>query len=135
MGDDDDDNDDTLAPISSPTASPTDSSTSSPTPSLTNARPQEQAPPVPPRCGCNTCTEDVWNTLVDGYTCGARISFVRDSDVATLENVQIFTGPFDEEGACRFVSDEFPDVCTCSCDGDELEDEPPADPADESPTT
>merc|ERR1712176_4443 len=65
-------------------------------------------------------------------TCGARISFVRDSDVATLESVNIFTGPFDEEGACRFVSDEFPDVCTCSCDEDE--DEPPEDPIEESPT-
>merc|ERR1712157_221213 len=84
-----------------------------------------------PRCGCETCTEEVWNTFAGPYTCGDRIAFMRDSDVATLENVGIFTGPYDEEGACQFVSDEFPDICTCSCD------EPSSDedePSTESPT-
>merc|ERR1711933_642600 len=117
-----DDEDDTSAPTSSPTTSPTKSPTSTPTSSPTSSPTNAEIPdpaPVAPRCGCETCTEAVWDTTVDGYTCGARISFVRDSDVATLESVSIFTGPFDEEGACRFVSDEFPDVCTCSCDEDE----------------
>lgn len=88
-------------------------------------------PPSSPRCGCDSCTEDVWNTLADGYTCGGRISFLRDSDEVTLVNVGILDGPFDEAGACRFVSEEFPSICTCLCGDDDDEDN--ADPTS-SPT-
>jgi len=56
---------------------------------------------------------------------------MRDSDVATLESVYIFNGPYDEEGSCAFVSDEFPDICTCVC---EDEDEPPTAAPTVSPT-
>lgn len=93
----------TPAPIERPT-------TPSPVPTTMN-------PPAldSERCGCDTCTDEVWETLANGYTCGSRISFIRDSDVETLLGVGITTGPFDEEGACRFVTNEFPEVCPCHC--------------------
>jgi len=59
---------------------------------------------------------------------------VRDSDAATLESVFIFDGPYDEQGACAFVSDEFPDICTCVCE-DENEDEPLTAAPTVSPTS
>jgi hypothetical protein len=30
----------------------------------------------PTYCSCSTCTEDVWNTLANGYICGSRVSFL-----------------------------------------------------------
>jgi len=109
----------TSAPMSVPTSSPTTPQTSSPTVTPTVAPMAAPTVAPPAKCGCTMCTDEVWNTVVDGYSCGARVSFVRDSDTATLESVGIFTGPFDEAGACSFVSDEFPEVCTFYCDKDE----------------
>ena len=113
----------TFSPTKSPTSSPTSSPTISPTLSPTSA--PTSAPTFPPsplptesspnHCGCDRCTEQVWNTLADGHKCGDRISYIRDSDESTLISIGITTGPFDEEGACKFVTDEFPDVCTCDC--------------------
>jgi hypothetical protein len=119
-----------LRPTSPPTLTPTLSPTSPPTvtPTLSPTSPSTLTPTLSPtssssfapvRCGCDQCTEDVWNTIVDGYSCGNRINFVKDSDEETLISVGITTGPFDEAGACRFVSDEFLDICTCFCDDDE----------------
>eukprot|EP00536_Pseudo-nitzschia_multiseries_P012439 jgi/Psemu1/309135/fgenesh1_kg.477_\ len=56
------------------------------------------------RCGCNKCTEQVWNTVVDGYSCGDRITWVLGQDGNDMAS------------ACRFVTEEYPDVCTCTCD-------------------
>jgi len=119
---DEDENDDTPDPTSSPTMPPSQSPTAEHT----------AAPTSPMLCGCDRCTADVWNTVVDGYSCGNRISFVRDSDNDTLISVGITDGPFDEAGACKFVSDEFPDICTCFC-GDENDEDDTSDPAG-SPT-
>jgi hypothetical protein len=127
----------TGAPTVAPTKSPTPSPTGSPTPSPTIA--PTSSPTISPTksspgvflCGCDECTEDVWNTFADGYKCGDRISFLRDSDQETLLSVGITTGPFDETSACRIVTEEFPDICTCAC----LEDtESPTPPPTTSPT-
>jgi len=121
--DGDSDEEDTASPTLSPSLRPTKSPTVSPTPSPTSSPTSSpilsQSDDTPLRCGCDECTEEVWNTLADGYTCGGRISWLRDSDVDTLAGAGINNGPFDEAGACLFVSDEFPDICTCSCDDDE----------------
>jgi hypothetical protein len=68
------------------------------------------------RCGCNECTEDVWNTkAVDfsgAYSCGARIEW----SVANL-------GLSEEEACLRVAQAEFPVKCggfACNpakCDG------------------
>lgn len=90
--------------------------------------------PVSFRCGCSKCTENVWNTLAtdDGgtYTCGGRISWMESS------------GQFDEAGSCRFVTKEFPDICTCTCNDDDDEVDnyditsaPTLDPMTMKPTT
>jgi len=117
----------TFEPTKSPTFSPTFDPTKTPTfsPTLVPSKKPTPAPvaapvPVPTyssyRCGCETCTEAVWSTFAGGFTCGARISFLRDSDEETLINVGVTTGPFDESQACRYVTDEYPDICTCACD-------------------
>ena len=130
------DNEDTLAPTRSPSLRPTFSPTLKPTTSST-------FPPTPPsvapvlRCGCDKCTEDGWNTIVDGHSCGNRINFVKDSDEETLVSVGITTGPYDEAGACRFVSDQFPDSCTCVCDSgneDDITTSAPTLPPTQPPT-
>ena len=88
-----------------------------PAPIATPVAAPVQAPTLS-RCECDKCTEEVWNTLANEYSCGDRISFLKDSDEETLINVGITTGPYDEAGACRFVSDEFPTICTCTCDNE-----------------
>mmetsp|Transcript_51525 Transcript_51525/g.52509 ORF Transcript_51525/g.52509 Transcript_51525/m.52509 type:complete len:352 (-) Transcript_51525:381-1436(-) len=70
----------------------------------------------PSRCECDACTEEVWDTVVHGYSCGDRISFLENSDEEYLMSVGITTGPFNETEACRFVSEEFTETCTCSCE-------------------
>jgi hypothetical protein len=61
------------------------------------------------RCGCADCTATLWNTLVAGYSCGARIDYV-----AT------YTSEYPtEEDACRQVAGvEFPSVCGPGCNPD-----------------
>ena len=106
----------------SPTPSPIGQASPTPSPVVLNPIPIPTWNPtsnLTPRCGCETCTEDVWERMADGYTCGSRIGFVRDSDKETLLGVDITTGPFDEEGACRFVTNEFPNICTCHCSAEE----------------
>jgi len=119
------------APTFPPTLPPTVPTTSSPTLS-----PVELPVPAPisPQCGCDRCTDDVWNTVVDRYSCGNRITYLQNSNEATLANVGITTGPFDEAGACRFVSEEFPDICTCLCDDDDETASPTGAPTAQLPT-
>ena len=66
-------------------------------------------PPKTTYCGCDSCDQDVWDTVAtasDGsYSCGARINWM-----------QTVMG-FDEEGACTKVSSEFIDgPCGPVCD-------------------
>jgi len=116
----DDDPDPTPAPIPDPTRAPTPNPTLAPTkaPIATSTL----------RCGCDKCTEVVWNTLVVNvggeFSCGDRITFMEESDEATLISVGITTGPYDEAGACRYVNDEFPTICTCTCDDDDDDEQP-----------
>jgi len=62
-------------------------------------------PQLPTYCGCESCTESVWNTIAtdaDGsYSCGARIEW--------LQSVQGYS----ETSACTKVFTEFPTVCLC----------------------
>ncbi|KAL3801331.1 hypothetical protein HJC23_006941 [Cyclotella cryptica] len=58
-----------------------------------------------PYCGCNSCTQAVWDTLVTdaggSYSCGSRITW--------LQTVQGYSGA----SACQKVANEFPSVCRC----------------------
>lgn len=92
---------------SAATPGPVTTSTSTPSPI-------DHAEPL--RCECDACTEEVWDTVVDGYSCGDRISFLEKSDEKYLMSVGITTGPFNETEACRFVSEEFTETCTCTCE-------------------
>ena len=119
----------TRSPTVSPTVSPTIFPTISPTVSPTTS-PSVAPPASTEHCGCEKCTDDVWNADANGYTCGNRISFLKNADQDTLLSVGITTGPFDEAGACQKVTDEFPDICTCVCEEEEEETPIPT----ESPT-
>mmetsp|Transcript_43333 Transcript_43333/g.48510 ORF Transcript_43333/g.48510 Transcript_43333/m.48510 type:complete len:1556 (-) Transcript_43333:209-4876(-) len=121
-GESDDDPDPTPAPTPAPFPDPTSAPTLTPTP----------APVF--QCGCDKCTEDVWKTFAGEFRCGERITFMEEADEATLLAVGITTGPYDKAGACRFVSDEFPTICTCTCDEDEDEDEQPTAAPSSEPT-
>lgn len=62
---------------------------------------QQPTPPhVTAKSGCNKCTEDVWDTVVYGHIRGDRISWIASQ------------GVYDAAGSCRFVIEEFPDICT-----------------------
>jgi len=66
--------------------------------------PPPSAPAPPPPCGVSSCTDSVWATLANGFTCGDRITWLQDVE------------KLDEDQACRQVaSKEFPDQCG-SCD-------------------
>ena len=53
-------------------------------------------------CGCKSCTPDVWATMTEDYTCGARISYAHD--------ILGMASP----SACKLVATQFPDDCgTC----------------------
>ena len=72
--------------------------------------------PSPSLCGCSSCTEEVWNTLAGepAYSCGSRISWLQAQDIETLLNIGVTEGLLDEAAACRLVSEEFPETCTCN---------------------
>jgi hypothetical protein len=60
-------------------------------------------------CGCLDCTEEIWNTLADGNTCGDRISYVAGEMNTNLTEID----------ACRLVAAvEFPTVCGPGCNPD-----------------
>ena len=115
-------------PVAAPTL-PTPSPVSVSTPTSNND------PTTAPRCGCSKCSDDVWNTLAGDYSCGDRIRFLTDADEATLLDIGISSiDDFNEEDACRFVTDEFPDICTCACEDDDVPTRAPTpNPTTESP--
>lgn len=59
----------------------------------------------PPLCGCDSCTEEVWNTVVDGFSCGTRILLSRD-DTNTENDILI-----NEMKSCQVVAEAFPEEC------------------------
>ncbi|KAL3933983.1 MAG: hypothetical protein SGBAC_010164 [Bacillariaceae sp.] len=62
------------------------------------------APTVPLRCGCQSCTDEIWNrnTGTSSFTCGDRISFLMDPSGGSLS----------EARACyRIGHDEYPEDC------------------------
>ena len=59
-------------------------------------------------CGCDTCTDAIWNADAAGFTCGARILWVLGSNPEAYPN---------EQAACARVAGlEFPTVCGPACD-------------------
>ena len=82
-------------PVQEPT-SPTSSPISIPSP-----------PTNPPKndfnCGCSSCTDTILGRDADGYSCGSRIEWLQTAD------------GYNELDSCRKVSEEFPDICTCTC--------------------
>jgi hypothetical protein len=73
------------------------------------------------RCGCADCTDEIWNTLTAGYSCGARIDYL-----AT------YTSEYPtEEDACRQVAGvEFPSACGPGCNPDRCDGRiPPVTPS------
>mmetsp|Transcript_10491 Transcript_10491/g.22092 ORF Transcript_10491/g.22092 Transcript_10491/m.22092 type:complete len:481 (+) Transcript_10491:330-1772(+) len=56
------------------------------------------------QCGCSRCTDAVWNTNAGEYTWGERISWVEANS------------NLNKADACRQVSEEYPDTCTCNPD-------------------
>jgi hypothetical protein len=87
-----------------PTPLPTQTPTTTPP---TNSPTEEPIVTTPSRCGCKQCTETVWNTIVTdaggSFSCGTRIDWIETSM------------GYDELRACSYVSDEFPEACTCAC--------------------
>eukprot|EP00581_Thalassiosira_minuscula_P011606 CAMPEP_0183715176 /NCGR_PEP_ID=MMETSP0737-20130205/9516_1 /TAXON_ID=385413 /ORGANISM="Thalassiosira miniscula, Strain CCMP1093" /LENGTH=464 /DNA_ID=CAMNT_0025944261 /DNA_START=95 /DNA_END=1489 /DNA_ORIENTATION=- len=76
-------------------------------------------------CGCDTCTDDVWNALATdsngSYTCGGRITWLQSAN------------GYSEADACTKVSEEFPDgPCGPVCDP--LKCNPPTNVPTTSPT-
>jgi len=53
-------------------------------------------------CGCSSCTQEVWDTVVEGYSCGERITWLQTDQGLS------------ERDACDQIG--WPDICTCSCD-------------------
>lgn len=62
------------------------------------------APSMSLKCGCETCTNKVWEKMAGDHTCGDRIEWLVNSAQSLLEL-----------DACRKVSDEFPSICGPSC--------------------
>ena len=62
-------------------------------------------PQLPTYCGCKSCTEAVWNTIVTdaagSYSCGARIELLQSAE------------GYSEASACTQVFTKFPTVCLC----------------------
>jgi len=100
-------------------------------------------PPSPPNvfdppsstsyCGCDSCTEEVWNTpatdSAGSFTCGSRIAWLQTDR------------GYDEAGACTQVSDEFANgPCGPACDPNKcnttpLPTPPPVNPPPTPPST
>jgi len=62
------------------------------------------APTPEIHCGCRTCTDAVLDAIANGYTCRARINWLRDA---------LGQG---ESAACELVSTEYPTICGPECD-------------------
>lgn len=87
--------------------------TSNPSTSTSRPLPIERAK----YCGCLDCTEQVWNTIADIFSCGARIAWVAGDTTK-------FTT---QEDACRLVAGtQFPDICGPACDPDSCDGRSPS---------
>lgn len=64
-----------------------------------------------PRCGCSEC-EAVWDSVADGYSCGARITWLQTA--STLGHL------YTEDEACLEIgANQYSSVCgACACNGD-----------------
>lgn len=62
-------------------------------------------------CGCLDCTEEVWQRVAEGHTCGSRIRYVA-FETPDGNNQPILD-------ACRLIADEYPSVCGPECDPDQ----------------
>ena len=88
-----------VRPTKKPTHSP-----SNPTTSVPSMFPPTPTPSIQGRtsyCGCDSCTQEVWDSMAAGYSCGTRILW--------LQSAQDYT----EANACSAVASEFPDLCLC----------------------
>mmetsp|Transcript_4561 Transcript_4561/g.6482 ORF Transcript_4561/g.6482 Transcript_4561/m.6482 type:complete len:563 (+) Transcript_4561:36-1724(+) len=88
------------------TPSPTPPPSPSPTPLPTS---------VVTRCGCSSCTTEVWNTLAGQYSCGDRIDYL----ISLPESY-----PTEEDACRRVASVEFPTECG-PCNPDTCNQPPP----------
>jgi len=86
---------------------PTPSPLSRPTPSPLSRPTQLVLDDTNTNCGCpDDCTAAVWNRVVDGYSCGQRITWLQ------TESAGIMGGPFTAQDSCRKVAtDEYPNEC------------------------
>jgi hypothetical protein len=96
--------------------------------------PQEDLQPIPVSatvptssatyCGCPLCTLSIWNRMVAGYACGARIDYLQHNE-GTSTNV-----------ACSNVALQYPSECGV-CNANTCQDAPPSNSiplmADHSP--
>jgi len=82
----------------------------------TESNPQPTPPPTPAptpptagpyHCNCSTCTESVWNRWAGSWTCKARVEWMQTASQG-----------YTEQGACNYVTNEYPDQnsgCPCNC--------------------
>lgn len=59
---------------------------------------------APAHCSCEECTDEVWETSANGFTCGQRVLFL----LATST----------EDEACARVSGQYPEICGTFCHPD-----------------
>lgn len=50
-------------------------------------------------CGCDACTDDVWNSMAGDFSCGSRITYLNNSQSKT------------QAGACHEVAVQYEGVC------------------------
>ena len=67
--------------------------------------PQKCDGQAPALCGCESCTENVWNTDANGFSCGIRI-LLRRNDYS--DDTDILTK---EKNSCQRVAEAYPEEC------------------------
>jgi len=68
---------------------------------------------IPQRCGCVSCTNEVWSTIAEGHSCGSRIEWLQENIPEEYPT---------EQDACRKVAEEYPNMCGPKCDPDSCND-------------
>lgn len=103
----------TVAETAPPTQSPSTTSSDAPTEAPTSmATTKATTPSI--QCGCDTCTDEIWDTMAGNYTCGERITWLKTATPAELQTAGIRIGFFSHARACQYVGEEFPDICLCN---------------------
>jgi hypothetical protein len=98
-------------PIAAPNPIPLPTPAPNPTPAIVS------------RCGCQSCSDEIWNSDADGHTCGNRIEWLQSPDATAVD------GPFDEAEACHKIGqEEYPDICG-ACNPNECGADPTPEPA------